>query len=76
MNLTFDALEAALADSGIYCHGATPTLADICLYAQVWNNKRFSVPLDAWPTIARIFAELDRLAAFNRAAPLKQPDAA
>lgn len=79
VTLTFDALEATLADSletGTYCHGDTPTLADVCLYAQVWNNKRFDIALDTWPTIARIFAALDSLPAFNGAAPPNQPDAA
>lgn len=79
MTLTFDAIESALGDSpetGTFCHGDMPTLADICLYAQVWNNRRFGIALDQWPTISRIFAELDLLPAFSEAAPSKQPDAA
>lgn len=75
---TFDALEAVLAagpETGTYCHGAVPGLADICLYAQMWNNRRFDIDPGGWPTIARIFAALDRLDAFRRAAPPEQPDA-
>ena len=75
---TFDALETALADStdtGIYCHGDTPGLADLCLYAQVWNNRRFDVDMSAYPTISRIFDALDALPAFADAAPGQQPDA-
>lgn len=78
VTLTFDALEAELASSGetgTYCHGDTPTMADCCLYAQVWNNRRFGIALDQWPTIARIYASLDALEAFQKAAPPNQPDA-
>jgi len=75
---TFEAFEATLANSdqtGIYCHGDTPTLADVCLYAQMWNNKRFEVDTRSYPTIERIFATLDTLPAFQNAAPSMQPDA-
>lgn len=75
---TFQAMETMLAaapETGTFCIGDTPTLADICLYAQVWNNKRFGIPLDNWPTIARIFAACDALDTFRNAAPPNQPDA-
>ena len=77
--LTFDALEQRLsadAETGAFCHGDTPGLADICLYAQVWNNRRFDIPLDRWATLARIFSRLDQIPAFRDAAPPRQPDAA
>lgn len=76
---TFDALETTLARdaaTGTFCHGDTPGLADCCLYAQVWNNRRFGITLDPWPTIAGIFGRLDALDAFQKAAPPNQPDAA
>lgn len=75
---TFDALETTLArdaETGDFCHGDTPGFADCCLYAQVWNNRRFSISLDGWPTIAAIFDRLDALPAFQNAAPPRQPDA-
>lgn len=75
---TFDALETTLAQSnmtGRYCVGDTPGLADLCLYAQVWNNARFQIETSNWPTIAGIFDRLEALPAFADAAPARQPDA-
>jgi maleylpyruvate isomerase len=75
---TFDVLEATLArdeGTGDFCHGSEPSLADVCLYAQVWNNKRFDIDLSSWPTITRIFNALDAIPAFHSAAPPFQPDA-
>lgn len=75
---TFDALETTLArdeETGKFCHGNDPGLADICLYAQVWNNQRFGIEIGRWPTISRIFETLDTIAAFRSAAPPFQPDA-
>ncbi len=42
----------------------------------MWNNKRFKVDTHRYPTIERIFAALDSLEAFRKAAPPAQPDAA
>lgn len=74
----FDTVETMLSSdprTGRFCHGDVPGLADLCLYAQVWNNRRFDIATADWPTIAGIFARLDALPAFNRAAPPNQPDA-
>ena len=73
------ALEAALARdpaTGAFCHGSTPTLADVCLVPQVANARRFKCPLDSYPTIRRIEAACLALPAFARASPENQPDAA
>ena len=79
VHATFTPLEKLLAesaDTGIFCHGDVPGLADCCLYAQMWNNRRFKVNTSAYPTIERIFLELDKLEPFRLAAPPTQPDAA
>ena len=71
----FEAMLASSAETGRYCHGDTPGYADCCLYAQMWNNRRFEVDMAAYPTIRRIFDALDALPAFANAAPPRQPDA-
>lgn len=71
----FIALEAQLAHSdrtGDFCFGDTPTLADICLVPQVFNAKRFKVPMEDYPNINRIAANCDKLAAFAKAHPDNQ----
>ena len=74
----FEALERRLAgerETGRFCHGAAPTLADICLVPQVWNARRFKIDLSPYPTIVHIDAACQELSAFADAAPEKQPDA-
>ncbi|MEM8789413.1 MAG: maleylacetoacetate isomerase [Pseudomonadota bacterium] len=73
---TFDALETQLDDGARYCLGDVPTLADVSLYAQVWNNRRFDIDVANWRRIAGVFAHLDSLEPFANAAPPRQPDAA
>ncbi len=72
------ALERMLADSpdtGRFCHGDIPTLADCCLVPQVFNAERFKVPLAPYPTIQRIAEHCQLLEPFRSAAPEAQPDA-
>lgn len=78
VHTTFAPLEQVLATSsntGHYCHGDTPSIADVCLFAQMFNNQRFKVDTSAYPTLERIFAALNGLDAFKQAAPANQPDA-
>lgn len=74
----FTALETMLSGSaatGTFCHGDTPTLADVCLVPQMANAYRFKVPVDSFPTLVRIDKACRALRAFADAAPERQPDA-
>jgi maleylacetoacetate isomerase len=61
--------------TGAFCHGDTPTLADVCLIPQIFNAQRVGMDLKAFPTAMRIFDACMKLPAFDRAQPSKQPDA-
>jgi maleylacetoacetate isomerase len=72
------ALEATLAgdrDTGKFCHGDTPGLADCCLVPQMANARRFKCDVAPYPTLQRIESNCQALDAFQRAAPDRQPDA-
>jgi maleylpyruvate isomerase len=60
---------------GRYCHGDTPTLADVFLVPQVFNARRLNCDLAALPNVVRIDAQCRTLDAFERAAPEHQADA-
>jgi maleylacetoacetate isomerase len=78
IELGLSALEAQLAAdnrTGAFCHGATPTLADVCLVPQLANARRYSIPIDPYPMLERIESRCLALDAFARAAPDRQPDA-
>jgi maleylacetoacetate isomerase len=64
------ALEAmAAARAGRFLFGDSPTLADLCLVPQLFNARRFEVPLDDYPTLVRADSEANRLQAFAAAHP-------
>jgi maleylpyruvate isomerase len=70
----FDAVEAML-QPGPYAFGSTVTLADLCLVPQVYNARRFKVPLDRYPKIVAADAACAALPAFIQARPENQSDA-
>jgi maleylacetoacetate isomerase len=76
--LGFTALETLLSqspDTGAYCHGEMPTLADICLIPQTANARRVDLDLSPYPTLLRIEAHALAHPAFEAALPKNQPDA-
>lgn len=71
-------LEAQLsqdAETGTFCHGEQPGLADACLVPQLFFARRFELDLSAYPTLVRIDQTCNELPAFAAAHPMQQPDA-
>jgi len=65
-----EALEALAAPrAGRFLFGDAPGLADICLAPQLYNARRFEVPLGGWPTLLRADASCAALDAFAAAHP-------
>lgn len=72
------AIEAQLAASPAtarFCHGDTPTVADLCLVPLVANAQRLNCDISAMPTVMRINDTCLALEAFKNAMPAMQPDA-
>ncbi|MGH8688710.1 MAG: maleylacetoacetate isomerase [Burkholderiales bacterium] len=70
-------LEAELRapETGRFCQGDAPGMADCCLVPQVFNAKRYDCDLGPYPTLMRIFDTCMTLDAFDLAQPGKQADA-
>ena len=67
------ALEALAAPrAGSFLFGDRPTIADVCLVPQLYNARRFDVPLDAYPTLLRADEHANELHAFAAAHPDRQ----
>ena len=74
----FTALEKLLAGrgwQGPYCLDDQVTIADACLVPQIYNARRFEVPMDDFPTLVAIEQACLELEAFRQAAPENQVDA-
>jgi maleylacetoacetate isomerase/maleylpyruvate isomerase len=65
-----------LMEPGPYAFGDQVTLADVYIVPQVFNARRFNIPLDAYPKVLAVDATCAALPAFAEAAPARQPDAA
>jgi maleylacetoacetate isomerase len=67
------ALEAmASPRAGKFLFGDAPTGADVCLIPQLYNARRFNVPLDDYPTLLRAEENASKLEAFAAAHPDRQ----
>jgi maleylacetoacetate isomerase len=66
-------LEALAAKkAGKFLFGDAPTGADVCLIPQLYNARRFNVPLDDYPTLLRAEENANKLEAFAAAHPDRQ----
>lgn len=77
IHLGFRAAEAFASYGGgsDFVYGETATLADVCLVPQMYNARRFDVPVDEFPKLVEIVDTCNELPAFKAALPEAQPDA-
>ena len=65
-----EALEAMAAPrAGAFLFGDAPTIADICLVPQLYNARRFAVPITPYPTLRRADESASAHPAFAAAHP-------
>jgi len=62
----------AAPQAGKFLFGNAPTGADVCLIPQLYNARRFDVPLDAYPTLLRAEDNANQMEAFAAAHPDRQ----
>lgn len=56
-------------ETGLYCHGDTPGLADICLVPQIYNAERWGADLSGCPKLVAIAERCNALKPFSDAHP-------
>ncbi|MFM2450306.1 MAG: putative maleylacetoacetate isomerase MaiA [Pseudomonadota bacterium] len=61
--------------TGRFCHGETPTLADVVLVPQIFNAQRFNCQLSHVPKVMQVFEACMLLDAFSSTQPANCPDA-
>ena len=68
--------EMAKPSAGDFLHGNAPTGADVLLVPQLYNARRYDVPLGDYPTLLRAEESANKLEAFAAAHPDRQEVAA
>jgi len=71
----FEESVARSGKSGAFCFGDRPTLADICLFPQIFSAGRFGGKIDGLVHLQRIKASCEAHIAFIDADPTRQSDA-
>jgi glutathione S-transferase len=71
-----EAIDGHLArekETGRFCHGDAPTIADICVVSQVIGALAyFNCDTQGVPSVMRIYGQCMEIDAFTRSHPLKQ----
>ncbi|XP_017058216.1 probable maleylacetoacetate isomerase 1 [Drosophila ficusphila] len=71
----FQGLEKVVSQSaGKFCVGDELSMADICLVPQVRNARRYKIDLSPYPTVVRLYQEVQEMEAFKSTHPSTQPD--
>lgn len=60
--------------AGKFLFGDAPTGADVCLIPQLYNARRYKVPLDTFATLLRADENANQMEGFAAAHPDRQPE--
>ncbi|UYN99044.1 MAG: maleylacetoacetate isomerase [Devosia sp.] len=58
-----------MIDGGAFCIGESISMADVCLYPQLYNAQRWSVSLGRFPRIRAVMETLSEIGAFAQQHP-------
>lgn len=75
MHRGFCAVEQVLArNNSRYSFAEHPCMADLFIVPQIYNARRFEIPLEDFPNLTRVVDSCNELSAFQQAMPEIQPD--